>query len=352
MLFGDSTEKTEKSSNSINLVPSYTFQSGIGFSDNPLYGPYIQQEATYWENSLEGFFLIESKPEFFTYLYLYSEGKVFEELPEQKSTSIYLGQFEHAFTPLGSDQTFGVRYRHIYYDQGFDYSELGFPYSFSVQSNKSEFIPYYSKKLSEEFSATFEILIAEEDFKIIMDDNSVAGLSILLKSTPDLLNWSVQAEYLKKKYQERLRRNWNAAEITGGKLENEKLNLSISAEKESEALPWQSTRAKLIWSQLQDNGGSYYDYEKISLSLKQDLILSSYNIEFTIGGAFAKYDQRLTENLERFDLKSLNNGLSITRKISDNLETYIRWSREEDFSNSRDYEYSTNFWSLGIIWEI
>ena len=211
-----------------------------------------------------------------------------------------------------------------------------------------EFIPYYSK-LSEEFSATFEILIAEEDFKIIMDDNSVAGLSI--RSTPIFLT-GLCGRVLKKKYQERLRRNWNAAEITGGKLENEKLNLSIAAEKDSKELPWQSTRAKLIWSQLKDNGGSYYDYEKISLSLKQDLILSSYNIEFTIGGAFAKYDQRLTENLKRFDLKTLNNGLSITREISDNLETYIRWSREEDFSNSRDYEYSTNFWSLGIIWEI
>ena len=124
-----------------------------------------------------------------------------------------------------------------------------------------------------------------------------AGLSISLKSTSILLT-DCAGRVPEKKYQERLRRNWNATEITGGKLKNEKLNLSIAAEKDSKELPWQSTRAKLIWSQLQDNGGSYYDYEKISLSLKQDLILSSYNIEFTIGGAFAKYDQRLTENLK------------------------------------------------------
>ena len=117
-------------------------------------------------------------------------------------------------------------------------------------------------------------------------------------------------------------------------------------------LPWKNSKAKLIWSQLQDNGGSYYDYDKFSLSFKQDLIVSSYNIEFMIGGAFTKYDQRLIENIERFELKSLSNGLSITREISDNLETYIRWSREEDISNSRDYEYSSNFWSLGVIWEI
>ena len=45
-------------------------------------------------------------------------------------------------------------------------------------------------------------------------------------------------------------------------------------------------------------------------------------------------------------------SLSINRLISENLETYFRWSREEDFSNSRDYEYSSNFWSIGVIWEI
>ena len=352
MLFGEEIENSEKSRRSINLVPSYTLQSGIGISDNPLYAPFIQQEAVYWENSLEGFFLFESTPDFFTYLYLYGEGKNFEELPEQKSTSIYLGQVEHAYTPSESDQTYGVRFRHIYYDQGFDYSELGFPYSFSVQSNKSEFISYFTKKFSEELTATFEILLAEEDFKVITDDNKVSGLSLILKSTPGLLNWTFQAEYLQKRYEERLRRNWDSTLIAGGKLENDKLNFSIIAEKESDMLPWKNSKAKLIWSQLQDNGGSYYDYDKFSLSFKQDLIVSSYNIEFMIGGAFTKYDQRLIENIERFELKSLSNGLSITREISDNLETYIRWSREEDISNSRDYEYSSNFWSLGVIWEI
>ena len=56
--------------------------------------------------------------------------------------------------------------------------------------------------------------------------------------------------------------------------------------------------------------------------------------------------------LEIFERKSLTNGVSINRKISENVDTYFRWSREEDFSNSRDYEYFSNFWSLGVIWEI
>ena len=71
-----------------------------------------------------------------------------------------------------------------------------------------------------------------------------------------------------------------------------------------------------------------------------------------LGGTHTKYDQRLTDNLEIFERKSLTNGVSINRVISENVDTYFRWSREEDFSNSRDYEYSSNFWSLGVIWEI
>ena len=351
MLFGEALPQAQEK-NTINWVPSYTLESGVGFSDNPLFGPFVQQEATYLESSLEGFFLIETRPEFFTYLYLYGEGKVFEELPEQKSTSIYLGQFEHAYTPLGSVQTFGFRLRHTYYDQGFDFSELGLPFSMSVQSNKSEIIPYYSKNFSRELSATLEVLIGTEDFKTITDDNKDSGISLALKGTPEFLNWTLKADYLLKKYMDRNQRNWDGVEITGARLETDKISFSATAEKGNEAPIFEKSIAKLAWAQLQDNGGGYYDYDRISLSLRQELKISSYNVEVTIGGAHTKYDQRETDNFEIFERQSLTNRVSINRVISENVDTYFRWSREEDFSNSRDYEYSSNFWSLGVIWEI
>ena len=80
-----------------------------------------------------------------------------------------------------------------------------------------------------------------------------------------------------------LQRNWGClVELTGEMLETEKINYSATAEKDNDAHPFQLTRAKLAWSQLQDNGGGYYDYEKISLSLRQELEISSYNIEVTL----------------------------------------------------------------------
>jgi hypothetical protein len=68
MLFMDTAAKPPNKKK-IKWTPSYTFETGVGFSDNPLYGPFVQEDATFWENSLEGFYLIESRPEFFTYLY-------------------------------------------------------------------------------------------------------------------------------------------------------------------------------------------------------------------------------------------------------------------------------------------
>ena len=354
MLFGDtaSISTAQNIERKIKWIPSYTLESGIGFSDNPLYGPYTREEANFLENSLEGFFLIQTKPEYFSYLYLYGEGKIYEELTEHKTTSIYLGQFEHAYTPTGSKETYGFRLRHTFYDQGFDFSELGLPYSLSVQSNNSEMYAYLSNKFSDELTTVIEFSLGSENFREITDDNKDKGISVAVKGTPDFLNWTLETEYLQKKYKERSKRNWDAALISGGELETEKLNFSLTTEKEYDALPFENSRAKFMWSTLQDNGGGYYNYDKISLLLKQELLISSCEIELTIGGSKTKYDKRVTDSGKVFERRSLTNGLSITRKISEDLDVYFRWSREEDFSNSRGYEYFSNFLSTGIIWEI
>ena len=197
MLFRD-TSAEPPIKKKIKWIPSYTFETGVGFSDNPLYGPFVQEEATFWESSLEGFYLIESQPEFFTYLYLYGEGKMYEELAEQNTNCIYLGQFEHAYTPIESSHTYGFRIRYTYYNQAFDFSELGLPYSFSVTSDKSEIIPYFSHNISKNLTVIIEILLANEDFKSITDDNEDVGISLTFKGSPAILNWKVQSEYIEK----------------------------------------------------------------------------------------------------------------------------------------------------------
>ena len=350
MLFGD-TNADLVDETKIKWTPSYTFETGVGFSDNPLYGPFVQEEATFWENSLEGFFLIESQPEFFTYLYFFGEAKIYEELPSNMENSIFLGQFEHAYTPTKSSYTLGFRLRHTHYNQGFDVSDLGLPYSLNIKSDRSEMIPYLTKEIAGNMTATLEILMAQEDFKSITDDNEDQGISLILKGSPDFLNWKFQSDYIEKQYNERARRNWDSSMMEGN-LKTEKVNLALTLEKDLDRKPLKNSKAKFSWSNLQDDGGGYYDYGKLSLSLRQEFIFSSYEIEFSLGGAQTKYDRRLTDTDERFTRDSLTSELSITNRISENLEGYFRWSREEDFSSARDYEYSSNFWSMGVTWEI
>ena len=350
MLFGD-TDADLVDKTKIKWTPSYTFETGVGFSDNPLYGPFVQEEATFWENSLEGFFLIESQPEFFTYLYFFGEAKIYEELPSNMENSIFLGQFEHAYTPTKSRYTLGFRLRHTHYNQGFDVSDLGLPYSLNIKSDRSEMIPYLTKEIAGNMTATLEILMAQEDFKSITDDNEDQGISLILKGSPDFLNWKFQSDYIEKQYKERARRNWDSS-MMEGILKTEKVNLALTLEKDLGREPLKNSKVKFSWSNLQDDGGGYYDYEKLSLSLRQEFIFSSYEIEFSLGGAQTKYDRRLTDTDERFTRDSLTSELSITSRISEKLEGYFRWSREEDFSSARDYEYSSNFWSMGVTCEI
>jgi hypothetical protein len=196
-----------------------------------------------------------------------------------------------------------------------------------------------------------EILLANEDFKSITDDNKDVGISLTLKGSPDILNWKFQSEYIEKKYQERSKRDWNGNNMEGI-LTTEKVNLALTFEKDLEQESVRNSKAKLLWTNLQDDGGGYYDYEKLSLSFRQEFKVLSYEIEIALGGAQTKYDRRLTDAGEIFKRDSLTSGLSITRNISENIDGYFRWSREEDFSNARDYEYSSNFWSIGVAWEI
>ena len=93
MLFGDfysdDPEVIEKPS--ITWIPSYSGEIGAGYSDNPLYGPYLREEASFLETSVEAFYLAQSKPENFTYFYFFGEGKAFEDLTENKTSGILLG---------------------------------------------------------------------------------------------------------------------------------------------------------------------------------------------------------------------------------------------------------------------
>ena len=90
-------------------VPSYSGEIAIGYSDNPLYGPFVRQDSSFLETSLEAFFIRQGSQEYLTYLYLFGEGKRYNALEDNKDTSLLLAQLEHAYTPLKSPYTYGLQ---------------------------------------------------------------------------------------------------------------------------------------------------------------------------------------------------------------------------------------------------
>ena len=75
---------------------------------------------------------------------------------------------------------------------------------------------------------------------------------------------------------DRLRRNGDASLLTGEMLKTEKINYAVTAEKEYDAHPFSKNSPELnwLWPNYRIMEG-YYDYEKISLSLRQELKISS-----------------------------------------------------------------------------
>ena len=354
MLFGENNweSQDEPVPEAVGWFPSYSGEIGVGYSDNPLYGPYIQNDSSYLESSLEGFFMRQVDPQQFTYFYFYGEGKVFEELPEIQSTSILLGQFDHAYTPGGSTSTYGFRLRHVYYNQGFDFSELGLPYSIKMTSNKSEVIPYLSLELLEDLTSSIEILAGKEDFAEVTEDNRDYKISFLLKGSSGSIDWQINATGQEKKYEDRKMRNQDGSQMSDQSMSTRRKGSTLSVKKNYDGPFFVSVSSKFSWSSLQDDGGGYFDHEKISFSLSQETRLNEWNMEVEASGSRFSYDYRVVENGEKFVRKTIRINSQFTRSISKSLGYYLKLSYEQDLSNSLEFEYNSSFLSTGISWEI
>ena len=113
-----------------------------------------------------------------------------------------------------------------------------------------------------------------------------------------------------------------------------------------------STTSKFSWSELNDDGGGYFDYQKISVSLSQEANWKNWLIELGASASRFSYDYRSVDSGDKFERKSIRFNSLFSRPVTQNIDLYFKWSGEEDFSNSRDYEYNSAFWSTGISWEI
>jgi dihydroneopterin aldolase len=363
LLFGSINEdgfpETESEKNdfielaeSRSWLPSVSASVGFGVSDNPMYGPYIREPSTYMEFETESFLLRQVDPDYLSYFYFYGEGKRFLEVDQHKLSGILLVQGEHSYRPKNSSGSGGLKLRHTYYDQAFDFSDLGLPFSMQVQSNKSEIIPHFGYQLTPKIKLSAETAFGVDRYDNPSENNSDQKIQVDLtakQSEQTTLHAKIFHHTIR--YVERKKKDGDGTNFSEGNLKTKKLGISGSWEKQSKN-PWLDTiGAELKYSQLSDNAGAYYDYSKISAKVSHEIKGEKWKSVTELGWANYLYDTRSVSPGTEFERQSYGVDLLVTRKISTDWETYFKWRYEEDQSNARDYEYYTNFWALGIKWE-
>ena len=363
LLFGSINEdgfpETESEKNdfielaeSRSWLPSVSASVGFGVSDNPMYGPYVRESSTYIELETESFFLKQSNPDYLSYFYFYGEGKRYLEVNDHKLSGVLLVQGEHSYRPKNSSGSGGVKLRHTYYDQAFDFSDLGLPFSMQVQSNKSEIIPHFGYQLTPKVKLSAETAFGTDRYDNPSENNSDQKIQVNLtakQSEQTTLHAKIFHHTIR--YIERKKKDGDGTNFSEGNLKTKKLGISGSWEKQSNN-PWLATvGVELKYSQLSDNAGAYYDYSKSSAKLSHQIKGEKWKSLTELGWANYLYDTRTISQDIHFERQSYGIDLLVTRKISSDWEAYLKWRYEEDQSNSRDYEYYTNFWALGIKWE-
>ena len=363
LLFGSINEvelpETESEENdfielaeSRSWLPSVSASVGFGVSDNPMYGPYIREPSTYMEFETESFLLRQVDPDYLSYFYFYGEGKRFLEVDQHKLSGILLVQGEHSYRPKNSPGSGGLKLRHTYYDQAFDFSDLGLPFSMQVQSNKSEIIPHFSYQLTPKIKLSAETAFGIDRYDNPSENNSDQKIQVdLTAKQSEQTTLHARIFHHTIRYDERRRKDGDGTNLSEGNLQTKKTGVSGSWEKQSKN-PWLDTLgAELKYSQLADNAGAYYDYSKITAKLSHEIKGKKWKSITGLGWANYLYDIRIVSPRAQFERQSYGVDLLVTRKISAEWETYFKWQYEEDQSNARDYEYHTNFWVLGVKWE-
>ena len=136
-----------------------------------------------------------------------------------------------------------------------------------------------------------------------------------------------------------------------GNLDTSKIGGNIGLEKESE-LPWmRSIGLRVRYEQLSDNAGAYFDYRKSGAKISHEMKVGEWSSSVELGLTDYQYQVRKVSSGITLDRQSYTVDLQLNRQITPSWKSYLKWGYEHSRSNSPDYQYYTNFWSLGLAWE-
>jgi hypothetical protein len=354
LLFGDlkDWEADEPKIDEVsNWMHFYLLELGIGHADNPLYAAHTPQASDYAEITAESFFIHQSETSRKALLYFYGEGKKFTELDEEDSSGLFLALLDYTYHPDASPLSFGQKLQHTYNNQGMDFSDFGESNRTKITSNKSQASTRIIWENENQMKAAMEISLGKSQLDEFLDRSSEFSLGFTLgKKGNRWMDWEGKYVHKATDFKDRWAKDESGTEIDG-KVKVHESEASLALQPKFENRFSQATKIKTGFTRARNEDGGYYDFNRWKISLSKELQIDPWESTFSLGYKSTDYLERLTDKNEKFQKNGWNIDLRISRLISSNWKTFVKWAGEDERSNDPDFSYQSNFWSWGLSWE-
>ena len=300
---------------------------------------------------MESFVINQKNPQHETLIYLIAEGKNFFELENDEIAGLVLSQFDYSYKPPASQQSYGLRFQHTYFDQPMDMSSIDYPYRVKITSQRSEISPYLKWKGDNGEEGKVELYWNKERLRQFDDQSSKFGISASFSNkTTRPLKWNAKLFHIKSDFKDRISKDGSGNDLNGNsKTKHIGLSTKLTSASEdgwSKGISIGSTIEKV-----KDNQGGYYNYHRLKTSLGKKFETEKWESEISIGHHRTRYSERLVNNQGKFSKDHWSVELGINRELKEDWKTYAKWMHETDRSNDPNYTFDNNLWSVGLAWE-
>ena len=139
--------------------------------------------------------------------------------------------------------------------------------------------------------------------------------------------------------------------ILNGKLESHTIEALLGLSYTLPLYGFEKTGMKVGHKTTRDKKGTYYDYDRLKIALSQGIEFHPWSFDASSGYGNTSYTSRKLDNGETLERRNWNINLGVSRSISDNWSSFLRWNHEKENSNDSSFSYSSNFWTIGMNWE-
>ena len=323
-----------------------------GYNDNVLQGAFAEESSPFISVSLEGFiWKISNEGRKDSYWYILGEQYYYPDAEGVERENLIILQNRVTWNP-GQTLSGGYKFTFTYADEVFDISRSDLEIeSTTLEFKQFDMAPFARWNLSANSYLQLEGGAQRNYFQDSSDDytDPYARLSYQKRfSFGGKLKLAFKTG--RKIYDERTQRDENGFSVEDTDLQWQWHEASVAWKQDWMGEKWFQTTTKLTVKLNRDNGMGYSDYDRYKISQKVRLEKKSWSLVGEFNYSFNHYAVQtvdFSDNhlYQRSDLSAL---VRVNKNISEKLNVFVQWSREESRSNRIEDEFMQNVIILGL----